>query len=58
MFGMNVNLLEQNPGWQWYIVIAGPILAVVLSVWIFCKYLPVCSLVMLLIAALYMLTLF
>lgn len=41
---MNVNVVAQNPGWGWYIVVAGPIFILVFGVWIFCKYLPVCCL--------------
>lgn len=38
---MNVNLLENNPSWKWYLIVAAPLLVLVLGVWILFKYLPV-----------------
>lgn len=41
---MNVDLLSDNPGWQWYLVVAIPFMALVVGIWVLCKYLylPVC----------------
>lgn len=32
---MNLNLLATSPGWEWYVIIAGPMSALVVAVWIF-----------------------
>lgn len=39
---MNVNLVENNPDWWWYVVISGPVFAIVILAWLMFKYLPVC----------------
>ncbi|CUS13966.1 unnamed protein product [Tuber aestivum] len=37
LFGMNVNLLDGNPDWWWYIVLSGATLGLVLIIWIIVK---------------------
>ncbi|KAI5842652.1 cora-like Mg2+ transporter protein-domain-containing protein [Morchella snyderi] len=41
LFGMNLDILANNPSWTWYFVIAGSVLALVFVVWIIFKYLPI-----------------
>lgn len=40
---MNLDVLKENPPWPWYFVIAGPIIILVLAVWLVFKYNQVCS---------------
>ena len=41
VFGMNINLLEDNPSWWWYLPLLGAILALTLVGWLLFKYNPV-----------------
>lgn len=38
---MNLDVLADNPPWPWYVIIGGPILALVLIVWLVFKHSPV-----------------
>ena len=40
---MNVNLLANNPGWWWYLVLSGAALGLVLMIWIIVKNIKVRS---------------
>lgn len=40
-FGMNVDILAKNPSWRLYFYVSLPFLAVVIAVWVLCKYLPI-----------------
>jgi hypothetical protein len=41
LFGMNVNLLKNNPDWRWYLVFGGTISIATLMGWLLFKYSPV-----------------
>lgn len=38
---MNLDVLANNPPWAWYMIIGGPILGLVLIVWMVFKHSPV-----------------
>lgn len=38
---MNVNILENNPDWRWYLLVVGTILLLTISVWLLFEYLKV-----------------
>jgi uncharacterized protein (DUF58 family) len=40
LFGMNVDVLESNPSWWFYIPLAVVLMIVTLSVWLIFKYNP------------------
>lgn len=40
---MNLDVLANNPPWAWYLIIGGPILGLVLIVWMVFKHTPVCA---------------
>jgi hypothetical protein len=35
---MNVNILENNPDWRWYLLFGGGCLILTVSVWLLFKY--------------------
>ncbi|RYC89300.1 hypothetical protein BFJ63_vAg7902 [Fusarium oxysporum f. sp. narcissi] len=37
LFGMNVNLLSNNPDWRWYILVAGVVLTLTVGGWLIFK---------------------
>ena len=37
LFGMNVNLLADNPDWKWYLVIGASSLLLTLAIWVIFK---------------------
>lgn len=39
---MNLDVFKENPSWTWYPVAGGPILGLVLMVWLVFKYSRVC----------------
>ncbi|KAH0602894.1 uncharacterized protein H6S33_008544 [Morchella sextelata] len=39
-FGMNVDILAKDPSWHLYFFVSIPFLAIVIAVWVLCKYLP------------------
>ncbi|KAJ3536429.1 hypothetical protein NM208_g6716 [Fusarium decemcellulare] len=39
LFGMNANVLENNPDWRWYLLFLGSLLLVTIVGWLFFKYL-------------------
>ncbi|KAH6869122.1 hypothetical protein B0T10DRAFT_569067 [Thelonectria olida] len=41
LFGMNVNLFQDNPDWRWYILVAGSIVVLTIAVWLIFKCIPV-----------------
>lgn len=41
LFGMNVNVLDRNPSWLWYIAFSLPMMTILILVWIIFKYTPV-----------------
>ncbi|KAF4947140.1 hypothetical protein FSARC_14045 [Fusarium sarcochroum] len=38
LFGMNVDILENNPDWRWYLLFVGSILLLTITGWLFSKY--------------------
>ena len=38
---MNVNLLEDNPDWKWYLLFAGGLMLLTLIGWLMSKHYPV-----------------
>lgn len=43
LFGMNVNLLENNPDWRWYLAIGALFLLLTVAIWIIFKAFSVSS---------------
>ncbi|CEI68136.1 unnamed protein product [Fusarium venenatum] len=41
LFGMNVNILEDNPDWRWYLLFVSTILFLTIAVWLLFKYLKI-----------------
>ncbi|EWY83037.1 hypothetical protein FOYG_15113 [Fusarium oxysporum NRRL 32931] len=41
LFGMNVDILENNPDWRWYLLFMGSLLVLTTIGWLFFKYLKV-----------------
>ncbi|CVL09207.1 uncharacterized protein FMAN_15451 [Fusarium mangiferae] len=41
LFGMNVNILENNPDWRWYLLFVGTTLLLTIAVWLSFKYVKV-----------------
>lgn len=41
IFGMNVDLLAENPDWKFYVWIAVPTLGLVFGTWLLIKSIPV-----------------
>ncbi|CAJ0543837.1 Ff.00g039510.m01.CDS01 [Fusarium sp. VM40] len=41
LFGMNVDILEGNPDWWWYLLFMGSLLFLTTAGWLFAKYLEV-----------------
>ncbi|KAH8148521.1 uncharacterized protein LAJ45_07624 [Morchella importuna] len=39
-FGMNVDILAKDPSWHLYFFVSIPFLAIVIAIWVLCKYLP------------------
>lgn len=37
LFGMNINLLADNPDWKWYLVIGASSLLLTLAIWMIFK---------------------
>jgi hypothetical protein len=35
---MNVNILESNPDWRWFLLAVGVLLVTTILVWLFFKY--------------------
>ncbi|OAL45449.1 hypothetical protein IQ07DRAFT_548142 [Pyrenochaeta sp. DS3sAY3a] len=38
LFGMNVNILESNPDWRWFILVVTVLLVTSISIWLLFKY--------------------
>lgn len=38
---MNVDILAKDPSWHLYFFVSIPFLAIVIAIWVLCKYLPV-----------------
>ncbi|KAF4441559.1 ankyrin, partial [Fusarium albosuccineum] len=38
LFGMNVDILEDNPDWRWYLLFVGSLLLLTIVGWLFFKY--------------------
>ena len=38
LFGMNVDILESNPDWRWYLLFGGGSLMLTVIVWLVFKY--------------------
>lgn len=38
---MNVNILENNPDWRWYLLLLGTLLLLTIAVWLLFKYVKV-----------------
>ena len=43
LFGMNVDILEKNPDWRWYLLFSGGCLTLTVLVWLLFKYSEVCG---------------
>ncbi|PYH99006.1 hypothetical protein BO71DRAFT_3305 [Aspergillus ellipticus CBS 707.79] len=41
LFGMNVNLLDDNPDWRWYLVLGGASLLFTVIMWTLFKFVPI-----------------
>lgn len=41
IFGMNVDVLSNNPPWFWFLVFLLPMCAAIVLVWLLFKYVPV-----------------
>ncbi|PWY65547.1 hypothetical protein BO83DRAFT_121211 [Aspergillus eucalypticola CBS 122712] len=41
LFGMNVNLLDDNPDWRWYLVLGGASLLFTVIMWALFKFVPI-----------------
>ncbi|EWZ48991.1 hypothetical protein FOZG_04455 [Fusarium oxysporum Fo47] len=41
LFGMNVNMLKDNPDWRWYIPVVATSLLLTITAWLIFKYIPV-----------------
>ncbi|KAJ4129487.1 hypothetical protein NW765_016360 [Fusarium oxysporum] len=41
LFGMNVDILESNPDWRWYLLFMGSFLFLTIAGWLFFKYFEV-----------------
>ncbi|KIL88327.1 hypothetical protein FAVG1_08406 [Fusarium avenaceum] len=41
LFGMNVDILESNPDWRWYLLFMGSVLFLTTAGWLFVKYFEV-----------------
>lgn len=39
---MNVDILENNPNWRWFLLFAGGALVITFIVWLITKYINVC----------------
>ncbi|KAK1963978.1 hypothetical protein LY78DRAFT_659816 [Colletotrichum sublineola] len=50
---MNVDILQDNPDWRWYILLGGVFLILTVLGWLFFKFVQVCHIQQLLPAGLY-----
>ncbi|KAH7200630.1 ankyrin repeat-containing domain protein [Fusarium oxysporum] len=41
LFGMNVNMLKDNPDWRWYIAVVAASLLLTITAWLIFKYNPI-----------------
>ncbi|WJG34857.1 uncharacterized protein FOBCDRAFT_216498 [Fusarium oxysporum Fo47] len=41
LFGMNVNMLKDNPDWRWYIPVVATSLLLTITAWLIFKYIPI-----------------
>jgi Mg2+ and Co2+ transporter CorA len=41
LFGMNVDLLKDNPDWRWYVPFGGAFLIITFVIWLIFKFNPV-----------------
>jgi uncharacterized membrane protein len=41
LFGMNVDILEDNPDWRWYVLFVGVFLMTTFAIWLIFKLNPV-----------------
>lgn len=40
---MNVNILENNPDWKWYLIIGASSLLLTVALWVMLKFISVSS---------------
>ncbi|KAK4113096.1 hypothetical protein N656DRAFT_778619 [Canariomyces notabilis] len=43
LFGMNIDLLKDNPDWRWYVLFGGTFLMITFVGWLIFRINPVCA---------------